>query len=246
MVEESSAQPVGATAAERAPSRGGEAAMMLVELLPEWYPRTVRRRRWLKAQAVATGLLVLVFAVALILRTEDVAASRLQLEQIQIERARVNGLLTQLEASQEELEALTAEAELLSQIGLPFEVSRLFAEIERLMPETMALDGLSVSTVERRPTAPEIARARREDRPEPEPSIVMQFSLTGSATSHADIEKLKGVLAALHLPGEPTPKTIGSAGPEQGSGLRFDLYFEVSLAAGDYMPGAATVVSYSH
>jgi hypothetical protein len=234
MADESFTKPAAAAPA-RPVSRGGDTAMMLIELLPAWYPQTVRRRRWLKLQAALTGLLVLVFAVVLILRTEDVAASRSELEMIKLERARVDDLLAELDQSQEELAELTSEAEMLSHIGLPLEITRLFAEIERLMPEAMTLDSFTVSTIEQAPRAPEVARAKRENKPEPEATAVMQFAITGSAQSHDDIERLKKILANLDLPGEPTPKTIGSAGPDGRARLVFDLYFEVSLAAGDYM-----------
>lgn len=222
----------------RPASPGAAPSMMLIELLPTWYPQTVRRRRLLKLQATLTGLLVLGFAVVLILRTEDVAASRNELEMIQQERARVDGLLVEMDRSQRELAELTSEAEMLSQIGLPLEVTRLFAEIERLMPEAMTLDSFTASTRERAPRAPELARARRENKPEPEPTAVMQFALTGSAATHDDIERLTQILSNHHLPGEPTPKTMGF--PDGRTRLVFELYFDVSLAAGDYMTEPAT------
>ena len=217
----SSAPPAGAAPAAAPAEADLPMPMTEVDLLPAWYPALVRRPRWLTAQAWATGALLVVLTTVLLLRREDVAATRFELATLGDLRRETDATLAELAAQQTRLSALIDRAKVAAQIGLPLEVSRVLADVARDAPPDTALTDIDVRTEE----SPGKAGAA--------PGRAMKFVLKGIASNIREASQFEERLRANEL-----LRNVRLAGAVEGRAYdrpvtAFEITFQVDLAAGD-------------
>lgn len=169
-----------------------------VNLLPEWYPAVVRRRRWLRWQAWATGVLVVVLTTLLVLRKDDEHVSAYELATLETHREITGEQLDQLASAEARLQELATRATLVEQVGLPVEVTRVVSQIGRILPPRAALTELSVETQRREPTLVEIARATAAGR-EVTQGLWLRFRIGGVTPESNDVATLLEQLQAEPL-----------------------------------------------
>jgi len=170
--------------------------MRELDFIPSWYPQTRRRKRMVILEAymtfiVAAGLGLFVFQSQRNLRAEA---------------AELNTLQTELSQSDSDLkrmdELLAMEKQLLQQdqifkkIGLYIEVTRMLGTLQSIMPPEMALEGLSMKTVEQL-KAVEGASKTGLKKAEQKLDRRLQVSIRGVAPTHIDVANFVVRLSGL-------------------------------------------------
>ena len=183
-------------ASEKSDNAGDDAALVMaeVDLLPAWYGGFVRRRRHVRVQAGITVGLLVVMGTVLILRQENVSASRRELQVLQEKRLLTDGRLDRLRAQEARLAGLSDEASAYLRAGLPVEVTRVLADVEANIAPTTALLSLTALTESATPSVLDLAQARKHNRPPPGPTKVMRFTLAGVASTSAEPLRLHRAL----------------------------------------------------
>lgn len=204
-------------------------AMPEVDLLPDWYPLVLRRRRWLRLQAWVTGVLVVLLLAVLVWWRGHVEATHLELASLEVQRRDSAVTLSEVEVEEQRLSSLLGRATLAAKMGLPVEVSRILSEIDTATPEDVALVAIDVRTeqklVEVRATA---------GSPRPAPVLVreMHFRVTGIAKNSASAFDLSKALQGQPLLRGVELLNTQPAEPYGRPAWQFDLRFHVDLAAG--------------
>ncbi len=180
-----STSPANTAAAPMSPS----VSVPDVNLLPTWYPQMVSRRRWLRMQAWATGVVLVVLGTILVLRWDNEHVREYELQNLASERERTEAILAELTSQEQRLAVLAEQASLVEQVGLPLEVTRVLAEMARTLPTRAALTLLEVKTERREPTTLEKARAVTTGRPTAG-GVWMRFRVQGIAPSRNDLPAL--------------------------------------------------------
>ena len=177
------APPEGAAAAAEEPP---PTAMAEIDLLPDWYAKFVRRRARVRWQAAVTVGLLVAMGVILILRREHVAESRGELAHL-VDRRRVTDVtLDRLGAEEARLAKLSGRAAVLSRVGLPLEVTRVLADVQRAMAATTTVVSLEATTESATPSATDVAVARKRGLTPPGPTKLLRFKLDGLAENSLD------------------------------------------------------------
>ena len=113
--------------------------MRELEFLPPWYPKLRRRRRMVVIQAwltlVTGGALALWFTLA----QHNVHAREAQLGSLDRDLSQTHSELRQLDELLDMKHQLQVQEEVMSKIGMHVEVTRMLAELDRLMPREMSL-----------------------------------------------------------------------------------------------------------
>lgn len=134
--------------------------MREVDFLPSWYPAVRRQRAAFRVQ-VWTSAVILIAAIAF------VVAQRRTLFAAEVEQRDAAGQLAETRSKVRELdEQVRLQAELLNkqnlvaQLGLPVELTRVITEVGDCMPSEMSLDEMNFGTVETERTVLEQQRGR--------------------------------------------------------------------------------------
>lgn len=115
-------------------------------LVPVWYPRVLRRRRWLRLQMVGSFLLLVGMVLFLIMRRDNEQVTAWQLRNIDAGRIETQSQIELLRSEEQRLELLLKRASINEKIGLPVEATRLLAELEATMPDELCLDRIELRT----------------------------------------------------------------------------------------------------
>jgi hypothetical protein len=122
--------------------------MREIDFLPAWYPAIQRRYRWVMVQAWATLLiLVLLTGYAIVVRVKLHIAGRTteQTEaQIRVSQEQLAKLTEKMKFEEE----LRQKDQILAQLGLGVDATRLLKAMEDAMTPEMALTDFSMETVE--------------------------------------------------------------------------------------------------
>ena len=195
------------------------------DLTPEWYPKTVRRRRSLLIQSAAGGLIVVVLGVILVLRAGREQAGRRELLTVDAHRARASATLGELSAEERRLSELVRRAQTTGRIGLPVEVSRVLAAVARAVPAGTTLTSLRAETTSDDPPA---ARGR-EGGGASSARRSMGFRLRGVAPDAAAVAAvLEGLQAQPVFGGCRVTYGRHADGP-RGPEVEFEVTFAVDL-----------------
>lgn len=213
-------------------------AMVEVDLLPSWYPRVVRRRQMLQWQAWATGAVLVVLIAFLVLRQENVAASQVELGELERQRQEADALLAELKQHESRLNELSARAKLLNQVGLPVEVTRMLGVLDSIMAPTTTVTIFEANTEHRPVTVQELARAKRESLPEPRPTMLLRFTLKALTPDPSEPSTILDALKAQPLLKDVNLKYQQSLGGSEESGAR-RFAFEITFGI-DLLPSAET------
>lgn len=168
--------------------------MREVEFLPEWYPKVRQRRRVLALQAWITLILVTGLGLWMLLVQRNVHAQEITL-------TRLGNELTQSESECQRLDDLLALQRQLGQqnsifvkIGRPVESTHVITTLCDIMPQDMALLGLSLDTHEQlvNPTGLAARVAQEQKRKESK----LHFRMHGVAPTDVDLAEFLAKLTA--------------------------------------------------
>lgn len=126
--------------------------MREINFLPAWYPKVVRQKRLLTAQAWGTAVVVVGGLLALLVTHRVSTAAARELMQSQ-DRAQV--MLKQVHQLDEMLDLqkqLTSKQAIVGELGLPVELSRVVAAMGACAPREVTFTQVSASTTERAAT----------------------------------------------------------------------------------------------
>src|SRR4051794_5506436 len=166
--------------------------MRELEFLPPWYPKLRRRRRMVVIQAwltlVTGGALGLWFTLA----QHNVHARESQLASLDRDLSQTHSELRQLDELLDMKHQLQVQEEVMSKIGMHVEVTRMLAELDRLMPREMSLLELKLETAEEPRKIDSLAAvAAMKDQPM---DRRLQVHLWGVAPSDLDLANFYGKL----------------------------------------------------
>ena len=120
-----------------------------IDFLPAWYPKLLRRRRLLRAEmAVAYTAVIIVSAIALNAFLDARTASIAFAEQLtHLEQSRLD--VRRHRETLGQLKDLQSDGKVARQIGLPVEVTRVLATLDRSMPPQVSLREVRMRVDER-------------------------------------------------------------------------------------------------
>ena len=212
------------------PAPAAEVAPMVeVDLLPQWYPIMLQRRRRLLLQTWLTGLLVLALVAVLVWRRANEEATHVELASLEEQRRMTDETLSELVSEEARLDGLLRQAELVSRMGLPLEVSRVLSEIDAAMPADVALTTLDVVIDERVPMQGSISRGPAARVPA---ARSMRFTFVGFAASSESVIALSRRLQEEPLLRDVTPVRTQSDKVFGRPVVAFEMTFRVDLSAG--------------
>jgi len=119
-----------------------------LEFLPEWYPKLRRRKRAVAFQAWVTLGIMAFLGLWMLLAQRDVHARETELRDVSSSLTRSVTELDRLKTLEKLKDQYAAQDAVFARIGRPIEMTRLLTTLEELMPPTMSMLDLSVSTEE--------------------------------------------------------------------------------------------------
>src|SRR4051794_13636286 len=166
--------------------------MRELEFLPAWYPQLRRRRRLVVLQAWLTLVSATGFGLWFSLARGNVRANELHLASLDRDLSQTHSELRQLDELLDMKGQLQVQQEVMSKIGMHVEVTRMLAELDRLMPKEMSLLELKLQTTEQPRKLDTIAAvAQLKDQPM---DRQLQAHLWGVAPSDLDLANFYGKL----------------------------------------------------
>lgn len=217
----------------------GLTVMTEVDLLPQWYPVAVRRRRRLLLQAWLTGVVMLLMGGVLVWRQANVEATHVELVSLAAQRRAADRTLADVAAAHARLTELSRRAELVSRMGLPLETTRIVSEICGNLPADVALTSLDLRTEERAAAPDSAANAGRTGSrgSRGAPMRQMHFGIAGLAASSDSVfalgEHLKSLplLHAVRIAGTQATQVYGRPAVAFEISFRIDLRTAGAIAA---------------
>jgi len=122
--------------------------MRELEFIPDWYPSTRRRKRIVVLEAYLTFIVAAGLGLFVFQSQRNVRADAAELSYLQSDLSQTNSELARLEELQAQEKQLLQQDQVLKKIGVYVEVTRMMGTLQSIMPPEMALDGLSMKTVE--------------------------------------------------------------------------------------------------
>jgi Tfp pilus assembly protein PilN len=194
-----------------------------LEFLPTWYSRLRRQRRivalqcWLAAM-IATALLSWqAFAQA------SVQQRWVQRDNVQRQLSASIGEVRELSGLLEARTKLKRQQQIAARLGPSVEITRLLAELDRLLPREIALQSVFTSTVEQaRPSEGKDTQAQAIDRS-------LKVRMIGVAPSDVDVSNLVSRLQGVPFFQQVTPVPSRDRSEAGRLEREFDITFYMSL-----------------
>ncbi|MEL7238489.1 MAG: PilN domain-containing protein [Planctomycetota bacterium] len=192
-------------------------------LLPDWYPQLMRRRNWLRLQMAVSLLLLMGLVLSLVAwrGNEEVTAWRLR--DLDARRQATARELVTLQNEEERLATLMRRAEFIEEIGLPVEVTRVLAEIDKAATDSTAITSIRVAQNQRRSSALDVTPT----------SLLLRFELRGVAARYEDVKQLHGTISRNSLFQSVRLGRISNTMLNDMAGVEFDLTFAIELLLED-------------
>jgi Tfp pilus assembly protein PilN len=166
--------------------------MRELEFLPDWYPKLRRRRRMVVIQAWLTVVMALSLALWLFMAHRNTHEKQAQISRLEGQLAQTHSELRQLDELLDIKRQLQVQEQVISKIGVHVEVTRMLAELDRLMPKEMSLLDLKLDTLEQpRKVDNVVAAMAAKDEPMDRRLLV---HLWGVAPSDLDLANFYGKL----------------------------------------------------
>ena len=190
-------------------------------LLPDWYPRILRRRQWLRVQMVVSLLLVMALAFSLVSWKGNEEVTQWRLRNLNAHRQETALELAELQERERYLATLMRRAEVIEQIGLPVEVTRVLAELDQAASDSVALTRIHVTTDQQRGGAMN----------EVPPTLMLRFEVKGIALSADQAISFSQHLQRDQLFHETRLRRASHS--EDGGPVEFDMSFAIELLLED-------------
>lgn len=202
--------------------------MREVNFLPAWYPKVVRQKQLLTAQAWGTATIVVGGFIALLGAHRAGAAADRDLlsakERAQLMVQQVHQLDEMLNLQKQ----LVAKQAIVSELGLPVELSRVVAEMGACAPREVTFIEIRAATVERGPqTIAERAAAATGMRPAAERQL--ELRLRGIAPTEGEVTAFWSRL--MSCPSFSAVRLVNSNEKIEGDHKmrEFEITFSISL-----------------
>lgn len=174
-----------------------------INFLPDRFLREQKRkaRVWREAGLVAVVTLVLVAWYGVMLR--QVAGAERLLQARQDELAAANQQTTEMVRLQQEFKRLSHQAQIQERLCLPVAYTQVIAALSRLMPPSLTMTRLAVSSESPAPTVaprkPGTASSRPAAVSAPPPARCMALEVTGFSPTDMDVANFVGRLSEYPL-----------------------------------------------
>ena len=131
-----------------------------LDFLPDWYPKSRRRKRLVLLQGYMTLLLAGGLGAWLFLAHRNAQVASRALANIEMQVSQTHQELHQLEEQVALKNQLLVQRQIVEKLGLPVELSRLLYALDQNLPTQMSLTDLAFDTQEQLKTAGTPAAAR--------------------------------------------------------------------------------------
>lgn len=214
--------------------------MRELEFLPAWYSQTRRRKRMVILQAWMTVTLAAGLGLFMFLSQRNVRAAENELSLIQTDLTQTDSELKKLDELLTLKNQLQQQQQILDKLGTYVEVTRMLGKIDSIMPNEMALVGLSLKTVEMLEPINGLSKSAAVKKGEQKVSRRLEVSVQGVAPTHVDVANFVMQLSSLPY-FEKVFLVYGRDKSESGHIMReFEISFYVNLnAAGAGAAGGA-------
>jgi Tfp pilus assembly protein PilN len=199
-----------------------------MEFLPDWYPKLRRRKRMVLIQGWLTVVMALSLALWLFMAHRNTREKQAQIWRLEGQLAQTHSELRQLDELLDIKKQLQVQEQVISKIGMHVEVTRMLAELDRLMPKEMSLLDLKLDTIEQPRKVDTVVAAMAKDEPM---DRRLQVHLWGVAPSDLDLANFYGKLGDVaffdHV-------AIGESADFADNGhlmRKFELTFMMDLSA---------------
>lgn len=197
--------------------------MREVDFLPDWYPAVRRQRSVLRVQVYASAAVVLAGVAALTVSYHQCEAAQRQLNQTNERAEQAVKEVHQLDEMLSLQNQLKTKRQIVSELGLPVELSRVMSEFNQCLPREVSFTDVDIKTVEN--TVDSIAeRAKNEGKK----SVTRRFemALKGVAPTESEVTAFWSRL--IQRPYFTEVRLVNSV--ERTSGEHRWRYFEITLA----------------
>jgi Tfp pilus assembly protein PilN len=169
--------------------------MRELEFLPGWYPKLVRRRRWLMFQGWGAIGLIIVLMVRSAAGYHALSAAQASLDGLQQKLSQTNDDLLRLGEQRALRSQLERQNEVVARLGPHVPAARLMAALGEAMPPEMALLDLTLNQAEKPRAASALAAARGDAHAAVDRRL--SVTLTGVAPSDMELATFIDRLEAL-------------------------------------------------
>jgi hypothetical protein len=135
--------------------------MREIDFLPEWYPSVRRQRSVLRLQVYISAAVVLAGVAALTVSYHQCEAAQQQLNQTNDRAQQAVKEVHQLDEMLSLQNQLVAKRQIVSELGLPVEMSRVISEFSQCLPREVSFTDVDMKTTE--VTVDSIADRARND-----------------------------------------------------------------------------------
>jgi hypothetical protein len=196
------------------------------EFLPRWYPQLLRRRRVLAAQAWSTAAFCAALAAWAMIGMHRTDVAQKSLTEVQGQLVQTGVDLKHLAMLSETRRELERQDEIVRGLGVDVPVTRIFAALDQLMPQLMAMEDLHLQTEE--VVTPQTDAQRATGKPA-KVNRKLLISLTGVAPTQDDLATFLDKLVAVPYFGEVALVKSHEESENFHLVLRFQVQFAVSL-----------------
>lgn len=206
--------------------------MRELEFIPEWYPRTRRKRMAVIVQAWATLAVVLVVGGWVFAKHRAVRTAEGQLAEIMADMSETREDLRKLDDLLKLEKQWKARDQVLIKLGMHVESTRLIDKLEELMPNEMAVLELELTTDEVKPQrSGTLARVADVATPDVSPDRRLNVRVRGVAPTDVDLATFIMSLSEVPFFENVTPSSVKDR-TEDGHLMReYEITFALNLNA---------------
>ncbi len=162
--------------------------MRELEFLPDWYPRLRKRKRQIALQGWISLLIVGALALWLSLINRNTLAAQQHLAKLNSDLSRAQLDLEKLQSLERMQEQLRIQDEVMAQIGLHVEMTRLINALEEAMSQDMSLLDLNMEVKEQEKRLTSLAQmVHTTTKPETLLDRRLQVRLRGVAATDVEV-----------------------------------------------------------
>jgi hypothetical protein len=197
--------------------------MRELDFLPDWYPAVRRQRSMLRWQVYASAAVVIAGVAALTVSYHQVEASQLALVQAKDRAEQAVKEVHQLDEMLSLQNQLETKRQIISELGLPVELSRVISEFSQSLPREVSFTDIDIKTTEH-------SVESNADRSKPDGkkrvSRRLEMALKGVAPTESEVTAFWSRL--IQRPFFTEVRLANSV--ERTSGEHRWRYFEITLA----------------
>lgn len=197
--------------------------MREIDFLPEWYPAVRRQRGVLRLQVFASAAIVVIGVASLAFSYQQCAAAQQELDHTNDRAAQAVKQVQQLDEMLSLQNQLVAKQQIVSELGLPVETTRVVSEFNECLPREVSFTEISMHTTE---TTVDSISERAKQGGGKAVTRRLEMELKGIAPTESEVTALWSRL--IQRPFCMDVRLVNSV--ERTSGDHCWRYFEITLA----------------